>query len=72
MFMKTVGEEKSIGNKNTEEVLLSMERVFIQIGGKHLEPMNYPLEQISIFNLVQTAILKILFMEQMAIMQSNL
>ena len=49
-----------------------MEKVFIQIDGKHLEPMNYPPREISIFNLVQMDILKILFMEQMGMMQNNL
>ena len=37
-----------------------------------LEPMNYPPRKYSIFNLVQMDILKILFMEQMGMMQNNL
>ena len=49
-----------------------MEKVFIQIDGKLLEPMNYLPRKYSIFNLVQMDILKILSMEQMVMMQINL
>ena len=48
-----------------------MVKVFIQIDGKHLEPMNYLPQKISISNLVQMDIFKILSMVQTPLMQSN-